>query len=347
MDGRSPFRRLAVERGERNISLKEQALSLSSAGALSERTEETDRQFASETSRRNGWITRPGDLVVNPMWLFGGAIGVSTRNGAVSPDYRVYRLGSALHPRFIHHLVRSTPYREQYRLYMRAETTFDRRITKDDFHDLPLIVPPLAEQRAIADYLDAETARIDRGGSPRSLSLPPRRDRPARDPRGRRVKPDERGFEDAITGSLVEAGGYRVCKWGTKPEWAGDFNPKLGLDTAELLAFIEETQPTAWKRLLEVHGGPDGVLQPVRRSPRQAARRARHGRCPAPRRQRPRDRGPPRVLQARPRPDARADRALPRQPPDRHPPAPVRRRPRPRPSTSACSSTASRSRRPS
>ena len=75
------------------------------------------------------------------------------------------------------------------------------------------------------------------------------------------MKPDERGFEDAITGSLVEAGGYRVCKWGTKPEWAGDFNPKLGLDTAELLAFIAETQPAAWKRLLEVHDGPDGVLQ--------------------------------------------------------------------------------------
>src|SRR6478609_4329877 len=68
------------------------------------------------------------------------------------------------------------------------------------------------------------------------------------------MKPDERGFEDAITG-------YLVCKWGTKPEWVADFSPKLGLDTAELLAFITETQPTAWNRLLEVHGGPDGVLQ--------------------------------------------------------------------------------------
>ena len=75
------------------------------------------------------------------------------------------------------------------------------------------------------------------------------------------MKPDERGFEDVITASLVEAGGYRVCKWGTKPEWAGDFNAKLGLDTAELLAFVAETQPAAWKRLLEVHDGPGGVLQ--------------------------------------------------------------------------------------
>ncbi len=75
------------------------------------------------------------------------------------------------------------------------------------------------------------------------------------------MKPDERGFEDAITGSLVEGGGYRVCKWGTKPEWVGDFNSQQGLDTAELIAFIQETQPAAWKRLLEVHDGPDGVLQ--------------------------------------------------------------------------------------
>jgi type I restriction enzyme R subunit len=75
------------------------------------------------------------------------------------------------------------------------------------------------------------------------------------------VKPDERGLEDAITGSLVEAGGYRGCKWGTKTEWAGDFNAKLGLDTAELLSFIAETQPVAWKRLLDVHDGPGGVLQ--------------------------------------------------------------------------------------
>jgi type I restriction enzyme S subunit len=44
---------------------------------------------------------------------------------------------------------------------MRAETTFDRRITKDDFNEMPLVVPPLRAQRAIAWYLDRETAQID------------------------------------------------------------------------------------------------------------------------------------------------------------------------------------------
>ena len=156
-----PFRRVAQERGVRNEHLSEQALSLSSAGTLYERTEETDRQFASEQSARNAWVVLPDDLVVNPMWLFGGAIGVSSRRGAVSPDYRVYVLSPKLHPMYLHHLLRSSPYRDQYRLYMRAETTFDRRITKDDFNEMPVVIPPLATQRVIADYLDAETTRID------------------------------------------------------------------------------------------------------------------------------------------------------------------------------------------
>ncbi len=156
-----PFRRVAQERGVRNVELREPSLSLSSTGSLYDRTEETDRQFASEQSSRNAWVVHPGDLVVNPMWLLGGAIGVSDRRGAVSPDYRVYQLSEVLHPRFVHHLLRSPMYRDQFRLYMRAETTFDRRVAKDDFGEMPLLVPPVRMQGRIAHYLDAETARID------------------------------------------------------------------------------------------------------------------------------------------------------------------------------------------
>ncbi len=57
------------------------------------------------------------------------------------------------------------------------------------------------------------------------------------------MKADERGVRGRHHRSLVEDGGYRVCKWGTKPEWAGDFDRSCGLDTAELFAFLAETQP--------------------------------------------------------------------------------------------------------
>jgi type I restriction enzyme S subunit len=127
---------------------------------VAERAADARQQPTGEYSERY-WAVTPGQLVVNPMWLIGGGIGVSFVNGAVSPDYRVYKLDNAIYPRYIHHLLRSAPYRDQYKLLIRAETTFDRRITKDDFGGMPIPLPPLPTQRAIANYLDSETSQID------------------------------------------------------------------------------------------------------------------------------------------------------------------------------------------
>jgi type I restriction enzyme R subunit len=65
----------------------------------------------------------------------------------------------------------------------------------------------------------------------------------------------EKLFEDAISEDLVAHGGYHACKHGLHPEWKGDFDATMGLDTAELFAFIEETQPQAWALLVKAHGG--------------------------------------------------------------------------------------------
>lgn len=156
----APFGRLAAQvetpKGKQPLPL----LSLSSEGVVAERPADAKQQPAADYAERY-WTVRPGELVVNPMWLIGGGIGVTWITGAVSPDYRVYRLSEDLEPQYVHHLLRATPYREQYRLLVRAETTFDRRITKQDFCGLPIPVPSRAEQQAIAGYLDRETARID------------------------------------------------------------------------------------------------------------------------------------------------------------------------------------------
>lgn len=154
--------RLCTPVTTRNASRDALALSLASSGRIYERTKEVDRQRSSEATEARGLLVRPDDLVVNPMWLIGGGIGVSRLSGQVSPDYRAYRPGPRLNPRYLHHVVRSEPYREQYRLWIRAETTFDRRISREDFESLLLPVPPLAEQARIADFLDAETDRLDR-----------------------------------------------------------------------------------------------------------------------------------------------------------------------------------------
>jgi type I restriction enzyme, R subunit len=69
----------------------------------------------------------------------------------------------------------------------------------------------------------------------------------------------EKLLEDEIIGSLVGAGGYRVCKLGTDADWRQEFKANIGLDTRELFSFIEETQRPEWEQLVKAHGGDDAV----------------------------------------------------------------------------------------
>ena len=139
-----------------------QRLSLSSAGYLYKREGAGDRQQASAGTEERSLRVTPDQLVINPMWLTGGSIAVSKLHGAVSPDYRVFEASlDQLDPRYLHHLLRSQPYRDQYNLFVRANTTFDRRIQQDDLDQLPLWLPEVVEQRRIADFLDDRVARID------------------------------------------------------------------------------------------------------------------------------------------------------------------------------------------
>jgi type I restriction enzyme, R subunit len=68
----------------------------------------------------------------------------------------------------------------------------------------------------------------------------------------------EKLLEDEIASHLVARGGYRACKLGTASETRQDFDTQLGLDTTELFAFIDETQPSGWARLVKAHGGNEG-----------------------------------------------------------------------------------------
>ena len=56
----------------------------------------------------------------------------------------------------------------------------------------------------------------------------------------------EKLLEDEVSTHLVAAGGYRACKVGTGSKWRQDFDPRTGLDTVELFAFIEQTQGSEW-----------------------------------------------------------------------------------------------------
>ena len=55
----------------------------------------------------------------------------------------------------------------------------------------------------------------------------------------------ENTFETAIVQSLVESGGY------TQGE-ADGYSPELGMFKAEVLQFLQETQPRQWEKLAKI-----------------------------------------------------------------------------------------------
>ncbi len=71
----------------------------------------------------------------------------------------------------------------------------------------------------------------------------------------------EKLLEDEITASLVAQGGYLTCKLGTDKDLRQDFDPTLGLDTAELFAFIAATQSRQWEALAQAHGGDEALAR--------------------------------------------------------------------------------------
>ena len=72
---------------------------------------------------------------------------------------------------------------------------------------------------------------------------------------------DEGVFEDAISSHLVDHRGYVACKRGVGQVGPADFDPVVGVDSAELFAFIGATQGEGWSALVKHHGGDAGGAQ--------------------------------------------------------------------------------------
>lgn len=106
-------------------------------------------------------VVHPGDLVLNKMKTWQGSLGVSSHWGIVSPAYFVGRRCSDVDDRFMHHLLRSKPLIAEYGGRSKGIRPSQWDLPWDEFAAIKVRLPSTEEQRTIADFLDAETARID------------------------------------------------------------------------------------------------------------------------------------------------------------------------------------------
>ncbi len=106
-------------------------------------------------------VVHKGQLAINIMWLNYTGLGVSEYEGYVSPAYRVYNIDTSLDKKFLHHLLRSSGYVAGYTKYLQGIRPNSLQVSTENLESFCILIPPLPEQRAIAAFLDGETARID------------------------------------------------------------------------------------------------------------------------------------------------------------------------------------------
>jgi type I restriction enzyme, S subunit len=112
-------------------------------------------------------LCRAGDLVINRMRAFQGALGIAPEAGIVSPDYAVLRVDSTVDQRWLNYYLTSGFAVSTMASMVRgiggteAGNVRTPRLNVSDLQSITAPLPSAGEQRAIADYLDRETARID------------------------------------------------------------------------------------------------------------------------------------------------------------------------------------------
>ncbi|MFJ7068306.1 restriction endonuclease subunit S [Streptomyces sp. NPDC101115] len=122
---------------------------------------------AASENLSNYKICRAGDLVINRMRAFQGALGIAPEDGIVSPDYAVLRVDPNINSRWLNYFLTSGSTVATMASLVRGiggTEAGNVRTPRLNIADLLSIVASRVsaeEQRVIADYLDRETARID------------------------------------------------------------------------------------------------------------------------------------------------------------------------------------------
>lgn len=148
------------ERDQRSETGQEELLTVSHLTGVTPRSEKDVNMFEAETTE--GYkICLAGDLVINTLWAWMGAMGVAGVNGIVSPAYNVYRPGPRLEPAFVDFLVRIPIFAQEVRRYSKGVWSSRLRLYPEGFFEVSFPLPPIEEQRAIVADIAAKLTKLD------------------------------------------------------------------------------------------------------------------------------------------------------------------------------------------
>ena len=135
-------------------------LSLYTAIGVKPRQELEERGNRATTT--DGYLrVRVGDIIVNKLLAWMGAIGVSEYEGVTSPAYDILRPSLRANSRYYSYLFRCGICLTEFKRYSRGIMEMRLRLYFDQLGRIKLPVPPLHEQNEIVNYLENELSKLD------------------------------------------------------------------------------------------------------------------------------------------------------------------------------------------
>jgi type I restriction enzyme, S subunit len=151
---------LFKEIDDRSEDGTEELLTVSHLTGVTKRSEKDVNMFLAE-SNEGYKRCRAGDLVINTLWAWMGAMGVSRHDGIVSPAYNVYRPTQAFDPDYLDHLVRTPLFVAEITRYSKGVWSSRMRLYPEGLYEASMPVPPLAEQSEIVRSISMQVQRMD------------------------------------------------------------------------------------------------------------------------------------------------------------------------------------------
>lgn len=152
---------LFTERDQRSQTGEEEMLTVSHLTGVTPRSEKDVNMFEAESTA--GYkLCFAGDLAINTLWAWMGAMGTARVDGIVSPAYNVYTPGPRLLPDYVDALVRIPVFAQEVTRYSKGVWSSRLRLYPEGFFETWWPVPPLDEQQQIVEHISTEAAKIDR-----------------------------------------------------------------------------------------------------------------------------------------------------------------------------------------
>ena len=147
---------------ERSVLGNEELLSVSHLTGVTPRSEKNISMFMAE-DYSGSKVCKRHDLVMNIMWAWMGALGVSDYDGIVSPAYGVYRqkIANTFNSEYLEYLLKTTKYIEHYNRVSTGLHSSRLRFYGHMFFNMKLGFPCLDEQSEIIVRIKNQTSKIE------------------------------------------------------------------------------------------------------------------------------------------------------------------------------------------